>query len=257
MDANTIGVVTALVVLAIIMFKVLVWFVPIHYEVYQENIIHEAAFLEAVHGLRPEEIYTQTGELRANIEKKIQSKENEIIEIHQSEDTYIRQYLRDKKLINKFGNIKKINLKRLAYALSDYVRYDRKFVYKSMETDMLTYGITPEDFFKLKKNVQGDVVGVYVIYNMDRRMYYVGQAKRLYFRVWQHFTGHGNGDVYADYKYGNRFIIRFVPLNSSGISDLDELERKLIQQYNAFTTGYNKTIGNGAKVDQSLLQSAF
>ena len=60
----------------------------------------------------------------------------------------------------------------------------------------------------------------------------------------QHFTGHGNGDVYADYKYGDSFLIKIVKLSSSGYSDLDALERDLIKKYNAYSAGYNKTSGN-------------
>ena len=106
--------------------------------------------------------------------------------------------------------------------------------------------ITPEQFFKLRKTISGDMVGVYVIYNKDRRMYYVGQATRLFFRVNQHFTGHGNGDVYGDYKRGkDRFTIKLIPLVNSGYYDLDLLEKDMIAKYNAYEKGYNKTQGNG------------
>ena len=88
------------------------------------------------------------------------------------------------------------------------------------------------------------MVGVYVIYNATRGMYYVGQAKRLYFRVNQHFTGHGNGDVYADYKYGDIFTIKIIALANSGFSTLNELEKEAITYYDAYRRGYNKTRGN-------------
>lgn len=104
--------------------------------------------------------------------------------------------------------------------------------------------ITPEDFFSVKNNIKGDIVGVYIIHNCSKDKYYVGQAKRLYFRVNQHFTGHGNGDVYADYKYGDQFTISIVALSNSGYSDLDALERNLIKLYDAYDRGYNRTNGN-------------
>ena len=92
--------------------------------------------------------------------------------------------------------------------------------------------------------MKGDIVGVYIIHNQTKGMYYVGQAKRVFFRVNQHFTGHGNGDVYADYKYGDDFAIKIVKLSNSGYADLDRLEKDLIDRYDAFNSGYNKTSGN-------------
>lgn len=105
-------------------------------------------------------------------------------------------------------------------------------------------GITPQDFFTLRAGKSGDSVGVYIIWNQTKNMYYVGQAKRLCFRVNQHFTGHGNGDVYADYKYGDQFLIKLITLRESGYDDLDKLERDMIMQYHANIDGYNKTSGN-------------
>ena len=246
MQSTTAGTILMAVLGLIALYKVLVWVVPVPYEAFEPQVIHDTAFMVATKNLCHEDIYTKEGELRASILKRTDSKEKEIAAMHENESAYILKYLRKKKLINKYGNTRKIFARRLVYALYDYVVYDRKYIYKDLESDIFTYGITPEQFFDLKKKIKGDIVGVYIIYNVDKKMYYVGQAKRLYFRVWQHMTGHGNGDVYADYKYGNRFIIRFVTLSESGCDDLDMLERNMIQYYNAFTTGYNKTIGNGA-----------
>ncbi|MBQ8218165.1 MAG: GIY-YIG nuclease family protein [Bacilli bacterium] len=106
--------------------------------------------------------------------------------------------------------------------------------------------LTPDQFFKLRKQTQGDMVGVYVIYNHNRNMYYVGQATRLFFRVNQHMTGHGNGDVYADYKRGkDKITIQLFPLANSGYYDLDKFEKDMIAKYDAYNNGYNKTSGNG------------
>lgn len=104
--------------------------------------------------------------------------------------------------------------------------------------------ITPEELFDIRNKQIDDSVGVYIIYNQTKDMYYVGQAKRMFFRLNQHFTGHGNGDVYADYKYGDEFTIRIVKLSESGYSDIDKLGKDLIEKYNAFETGYNRTRGN-------------
>ena len=97
-----------------------------------------------------------------------------------------------------------------------------------------------------KKNISTsqEFSGVYVLYNKSKDMYYVGQAKKIFTRVNQHFTGHGNGDVYADYKYGDQFTIRMIALDTSGFKTLNELERHAISTYNAKNKGYNKQRGN-------------
>lgn len=115
--------------------------------------------------------------------------------------------------------------------------------------------ITPEQFFKIRNSSNGgrghkhissqyDFAGVYILYNHDKNMYYVGQGKSVFNRVNNHFTGHGNGDVYADYKYGDEFTIKMIALENSGFHTLNELERNTIATYNAFSNGYNKTRGN-------------
>lgn len=104
--------------------------------------------------------------------------------------------------------------------------------------------MTPEKFQEYRKSGAKNFEGVYVLYNKNKRMYYVGQAKQILSRVNNHFTGKGNGDVYADYKYGDRFSIRLVPLRGSGFSTLNSLERHLIGKYHAYEKGYNKTRGN-------------
>lgn len=115
--------------------------------------------------------------------------------------------------------------------------------------------MTPEEFFRMRNASNGgrgrrhistnkDFPGVYILYNHDRGMYYVGQGKRVLQRVNMHFTGKGNGDVYADWKYGNRFTISMIALENSGFQTLNELERHAIQRYSAYSKGYNKTRGN-------------
>ncbi len=123
-------------------------------------------------------------------------------------------------------------------------KLQQEMAYRSNLNSQMAGGLTPEQFFAYKQQVNGDAVGVYIIYNATKDLYYVGQAKRLCFRVNQHFTGHGNGDVYADYKYGDSFFIKIITLRDSGYDDLDKLERDKIQEYHAYERGYNKTSGN-------------
>lgn len=115
--------------------------------------------------------------------------------------------------------------------------------------------MTPEEFMKMRSASFGgrgrrshaltrNFAGVYILYNKSKNMYYVGQGKQVLNRVNMHFTGKGNGDVYADYKYGDTFSIKMIALENSNFSSLNELERNTIARYNAFSSGYNKTRGN-------------
>ena len=104
--------------------------------------------------------------------------------------------------------------------------------------------LSPEEFFELRRKKEGDIVGVYILYNETKKLSYVGQATRLFFRINQHLTGSGNGDVYADYKYGDKFWIRIIPLTKSKYNDLDKLERDTIKMFDSYNHGYNKTHGN-------------
>lgn len=115
--------------------------------------------------------------------------------------------------------------------------------------------ITPDEFFDIRKASFGrrgrpsytltkNFAGVYILHNKTKNMYYVGQGKEVLNRVNSHFTGKGNGDVYADYKYGDVFTIRMIGLAESGYATLNDLERDTILTYDAFAKGYNKTRGN-------------
>lgn len=112
--------------------------------------------------------------------------------------------------------------------------------------------MTPEQFMRMRNMTIGrkkyaltmNYPGVYILHNKTKNLYYVGQGKQVLNRVYAHFTGHGNGDVYADYKYGDLFTIRTIRLQGSGFSNLNDLERYCIRAYNAYSRGYNRTRGN-------------
>ncbi len=91
---------------------------------------------------------------------------------------------------------------------------------------------------------QSDFTGVYVLHNKTKDMYYVGQSVKVIDRIKQHLTGHGNGDVYADFKYGDEFEVSTVSLADSGYGSLNDLERDTIAAYDAYSNGYNRTAGN-------------
>ena len=97
---------------------------------------------------------------------------------------------------------------------------------------------------KWKYALSHNFPGVYILHNVSKDMYYVGQGQKVLNRVNNHFTGKGNGDVYADYKYGDVFTISIIALEGSGYDTLNELERDMISCYESFYRGYNKTRGN-------------
>lgn len=132
-------------------------------------------------------------------------------------------------------------------AVRFWMRHKKKKKLKSIMSGVKT--LTPKQFLSLRQSYRGqmwnlDFAGVYVIYNTDKKMYYVGQSIHVPSRVNAHFTGKGNGDVYADYKYGDRFELRMVKLKGSGYDKLDDLERELIEMYHCCERGYNRKKGN-------------
>lgn len=107
-------------------------------------------------------------------------------------------------------------------------------------------GVSPEAFLASRMDLKraGDFTGIYILHNVSKDRYYVGQGVRVIDRVSQHFMGHGNADVYADWKYGDQFMIKTIPLQQSGYQSLNDLERDAIAAYDACEHGYNRTHGN-------------
>lgn len=105
---------------------------------------------------------------------------------------------------------------------------------------------TAEEFLDRRRDGTLDYVAeaVYLIKNVDKNMFYVGQSIHPHDRVFAHFVGRGNGDVYADFKYGDHFTVRFYAFNPYQFQDLNELERHIIRIYEADVNGYNRQAGN-------------
>ena len=76
---------------------------------------------------------------------------------------------------------------------------------------------------------QGEITGIFIVHNATKDLYYVGQSEKAIDRAAIQFLGRGNCDVYADYKYGDSFNVRIVPLSGSGYENLNELKRAAIQ----------------------------
>lgn len=72
---------------------------------------------------------------------------------------------------------------------------------------------------------------------------YIGQSVNIYKRVHNHFNGKGNGDIYADIKYGKYVYVRFIRCKKE---EMNNLEKNLISTFNA-TSSYNKTKGGATR----------
>lgn len=106
-------------------------------------------------------------------------------------------------------------------------------------------GVPAHDFLANFASLRySDFTGIYVLHNKTKDMYYVGQSVKVIDRIRQHLAGHGNGDVYADFKYGDEFEVSTVSLADSGYGSLNDLESDTIAAYDAYNNGYNRTAGN-------------
>lgn len=115
------------------------------------------------------------------------------------------------------------------------------------------------DFLTRKITSANDFVGVYVLWNVERDWYYVGQSIYVFKRVKEHFGTLGTGgsqDLYLDYKQGYHFVVEFFSLEKSKFRDLNDLERSLIDYYDSYHQGYNRTKGN-RDLPENTFQSRF
>ena len=95
---------------------------------------------------------------------------------------------------------------------------------------------------------QQKITGVYIIRNNENEKYYVGQSKDVLKRLKQHFKGSiPNNIIFAEDYYLSQnkeklFSVKIIPLKTK--DELDNTEKSLIERYDAFNSGYNKTKGN-------------
>jgi hypothetical protein len=89
-----------------------------------------------------------------------------------------------------------------------------------------------------------DKKGVYIIWNKTKDKHYVGQSKNMGKRLNQHFlNGEVRNVIFAkDWYSGDCFYYKFYLCQTK--DELDALEKRKIEEYDAFGKGYNGTGGN-------------
>ena len=109
------------------------------------------------------------------------------------------------------------------------------------------------DFISLKSLIglpYEKIVGCYIIRNKNNLKCYVGQSKDVHKRIKQHFHGTQPANIiFAEDYYtsdpqqrDDLFEVKIIKCETKDA--LDQTERNLIEEYQAFKTGYNGTAGN-------------
>lgn len=119
-------------------------------------------------------------------------------------------------------------------------------------TSLPTNVINNDDKFTSLKSIAGmtyeKIIGCYVIRNTENGKCYVGQSKDVFKRLKQHFKGTvPNNIIFAEDYYSsqnkdNLFEVKILPRTTK--DELDSTERQLIEDYDAYNSGYNGTNGN-------------
>lgn len=104
-------------------------------------------------------------------------------------------------------------------------------LHQSLLEDDPQIAASAEEFMSQRKALtqQGEITGIFIVHNASKDLYYVGQSTKAIDRAAIQFLGRGNCDVYADYKYGDSFSVRIIPLLGSGYESLNEFKRAAIQ----------------------------
>jgi len=152
-----------------------------------------------------------------------------------------------KKLQNDEDSDIRVHKKMLKKLLDVYNERYNSIVPLGVECNNFTNFIPLKLFlgYKYKK-----IVGCYVILNNELKKCYVGQSKDIMHRLKQHFNGTvPNNIIFAEDYFNSAFQnkedlfnVKIIPLQTK--DQLDANEKYLIEKYDAFESGYNRTSGN-------------
>lgn len=150
---------------------------------------------------------------------------------------------------NSYTNASVYDKKELEGIMNEEKQIERGFIsMNEFENNWITRKYGNEVISGYQKR---QICGCYVILVFDQptasyknyQDVYVGQSVNVYKRVHNHFNGKGNGDIYADAKYGKYIYVKIIPCEAG---EMNQMEKELISFYNA-TDSYNKTSGGGVK----------
>ena len=114
--------------------------------------------------------------------------------------------------------------------------------------------VTDDDFVFIEEvnsaPIEETIMGCYVIRNNINNKYYVGQSYNVRGRLKQHFNGsipknhHFAEDYYTTPQElrSKLFSVKILP--QTEYETLNEMEKRLIAEYNSYKNGYNATCGN-------------
>ena len=95
---------------------------------------------------------------------------------------------------------------------------------------------------QILNNADKGTVGIYIIHNVTKGKYYVGQAKQINKRVRDHFAV---SDMAMDMLRGDQMQVKYLTAGElGGDYRLDHVEKTAIEIFDADKSGYNKTTGN-------------
>lgn len=85
-----------------------------------------------------------------------------------------------------------------------------------------------------------DFEGVYLLHNCSRNVYHIGRSSKVLRKIDRTFRGYENQDVYADWKKQDEFRIRIIRFEDSGYSDINLLEKELVEKYGIYKKSNRK-----------------
>lgn len=166
--------------------------------------------------------------------------------------------------VNKIGKCNE-SIKDNKEKISNYekTRYEKiaviqhKYSDEIDQVDKLPTNMTTSlesDFIPLKKfagMTYEKIVGCYVIKNVEKNKYYVGQSKDVFKRITRdHFNGTKvKNIIFAEDYFSSTFdnkdnLFEVKVIRCETKDELDRTERELIEVFDSFNNGYNATSGN-------------
>lgn len=187
--------------------------------------------------------------------EKLKSKLNEIqSKISQTEETILVIESQICSHKNKIEEIQALIKKKNYEVRKNLLEENKKLVAELEEVLPLpTQPTTDQNYISLL-NFNGlsytKIIGCYIIRNVQKDKYYIGQSKDVMKRIRQHFRGTvPNNIVFAEDYYSadqeirdSLFEVKIIPCETK--DELDRTEKELIERYDSFNRGYNGTNGN-------------